>query len=285
MEKVIFDCDNTLGLPLKEIDDGLTLYYLLGRGTFELLGITTTFGNGTIDQVYSQTLQLQEDLGLKEIPVLKGAGARGESGTPAAQFLAEAAAAHPGEISLLATGPLGNLRGAYELDPNFFKNLKQVAVMGGYLGPVRMGYRQVSELNLSADPEASHLVLNSGARVVLFNAQTCLQAPFRWADLFRLNFWSLKTRWAVARWLVLHAVFCGLRNFYLWDLLPAVYLSDPGLFEDQEVQVVSTLDDLTEGRLVVGGQADADPVVMPSQILDYSGFKEVLFQAWRRMPV
>lgn len=285
MEKVIFDCDNTLGLPLKEVDDGLTLYYLLGRGAFELLGITTTFGNGTIDQVYSQTLRLQDELGLEEVPVLKGAGARGESGTPAAQYLAEAAAAHPGEITLLATGPLGNLRGASELDPDFFKNLKQIAVMGGYLAPVRMGYRQVNELNLSADPEASHLVLNSGTRVILFNAQTCLQAPFRWADLFRLNFWSLKTRWAVARWLLLHAVFCGLRNFYLWDLLPAVYLSDPGLFEDQEVRVISTLDDLTGGRLVLDDQADADPVVMPSRILDFAGFKEVLFQAWRRMPV
>jgi len=285
MEKVIFDCDNTLGLPLKEVDDGLTLYYLLGRGAFELLGITTTFGNGTIDQVYSQTLRLQDELGLEEVPVLKGAGARGESGTPAAQYLAEAAAAHPGEITLLATGPLGNLRGASELDPDFFKNLKQIAVMGGYLAPVRMGYRQVNELNLSADPEASHLVLNSGTRVILFNAQTCLQAPFRWADLFRLNFWSLKTRWAVARWLLLHAVFCGLRNFYLWDLLPAVYLSDPGLFEDQEVRVISTLDDLTGGRLVLDDQADADLVVMPSRILDFAGFKEVLFQAWRRMPV
>ncbi|TFG49619.1 MAG: nucleoside hydrolase, partial [Anaerolineales bacterium] len=55
MEKVIFDCDNTMGLKTKEVDDGLTLYYLLGRPDIDLLGITTTFGNGTIDQVYQQT--------------------------------------------------------------------------------------------------------------------------------------------------------------------------------------------------------------------------------------
>jgi hypothetical protein len=36
MEKVIFDCDNTMGLPTKEIDDGLTLYYLLGRLEIDL---------------------------------------------------------------------------------------------------------------------------------------------------------------------------------------------------------------------------------------------------------
>lgn len=285
MEKIIFDCDNTLGLPLKEVDDGLALYFLLGRGEFDLLGITTTFGNGTIDQVCAQTLQIQEDLNLENVPVLKGAGARSESGTPAARFLAETAAAQPGEITLLATGPLGNLRGAYELDPRFFKNLKQIAIMGGYLEPVRMGYRQVKELNLSADPEGSHLVLNSGARVILINAQTCLQAPFRWGDLFRINFWSLKTRWAVARWLFLHGLFCGIRNFYLWDLLPAVYLSDPALFEERRVRVVSTLDDLAQGRLVLDDQSPSGPIIMPSRIVDFTQFKEVLFQAWREIPV
>ena len=45
-ERVIFDCDNTMGQPYREVDDGLTLLYLLGRSDVELLGITTTFGNG-----------------------------------------------------------------------------------------------------------------------------------------------------------------------------------------------------------------------------------------------
>jgi len=52
-QKIIFDCDNTLGIPLKEVDDGLTLLYLLGVPELDLLGITTTFGNGRIDQVYA----------------------------------------------------------------------------------------------------------------------------------------------------------------------------------------------------------------------------------------
>lgn len=285
MEKVIFDCDNTLGLPLKEIDDGLTLYFLLGRGEFDLQGITTTFGNGTIEQVYAQTLQIKRDLGLDGMPVVKGAGVRGEGVTPAARFLAQTAAAYPGEITILATGPLGNLRGAYQFDPGFFDNLKRVAVMGGYLAPVRMGYRRVQELNLSADPEASHLVFNSGVPVILMNAQTCLQAPFRWGDLLQLDFWSLKTRWAVVRWLLLHALFCGIRNFYLWDLLPAVYLSDPELFDSSRVQVCSTLDEFERGHLVLDEDAADRPVTMPSRILDFQAFKTVLFRAWKQIPV
>jgi len=74
MEQVIFDCDNTMGLRTKEIDDGLAYYYLLGRPGIKLMGITTTFGNGTIDQVYTQTKQLVSEVGNPDLPVKRGAG-------------------------------------------------------------------------------------------------------------------------------------------------------------------------------------------------------------------
>ena len=113
--RVICDCDNTMGLPMKEVDDGLTLLYLLGRPDVELLGVTTTFGNGDIEEVYSQTERLLDDLEYGDIPLFKGEKERGQPPTEAARFLADTAAAHPGEIALLATGPLGNLRAAAEL--------------------------------------------------------------------------------------------------------------------------------------------------------------------------
>ena len=122
---VVFDCDNTMGLPRNEIDDGLTLLYLLGRPDVRLLGVTTTFGNGPIEQVQDQTAWLLDSLGIRDLPVERGAGRRGETDTAAARFLAETAAAHPGEVTVLATGPLGNLRAAAERDPHFFSNLKQ----------------------------------------------------------------------------------------------------------------------------------------------------------------
>jgi len=109
MEKVIFDCDNTMGLPRQEIDDGLTLYYLLGRPDIELQGVTTTFGNGPIDRVYPQTVHMLRELGQDSIPILRGEGQRRSAvppGTPeteAARFLVEAAAAQPGEITLRRT--------------------------------------------------------------------------------------------------------------------------------------------------------------------------------------
>jgi len=283
-ERVIFDCDNTLGLPRSEIDDGLTLLYLLGRPDIQLLGVTTTFGNGPIDKVQAQTVWLLDSLGLGDLPVERGAGRRGETDTAAARFLAETAAAHPGEVTVLATGPLGNLRAAAERDPRFFSNLKQIACMGGYLEPLRIGWRRVAELNLSADPKGAHAVLNAPCPVVLMNAHICLQAPFTLWDLPRTARWRADLRRAVALWLLAFGfVHCGVGAFYLWDLLPAVYLSHPELFDRRPVRIRSTVEDLETGTLVVADAGEERPVVnMPSRIVDPRRFKAILFSTWDR---
>jgi len=285
MHKIIFDCDNTMGLFTKEVDDGLTLYYLLGRPDVDLLGITTTFGNGPLEKVHPQTVKMVGELGREDIPVIQGAASRGQGPTPAARFLAETAASHPGEVILLATGPLGNLRGAFELDPNFYHNLKGIYCMGGYLRPVQLGRRHVAELNLSADAEASHQVINAPCPVTLMNAQICLQAPFSWRDFRRLDFWSRKTRRSIREWLILHGIFCGIGNFYLWDLLPAVHISFPELFVDNQVVIDSSLEDMESGVLLPREGTEKAGINMPVMIKDLDKFKEVLFEAWRVISV
>ena len=185
---VICDCDNTMGIAGKPVDDGQTLLYLLGRPDIELLGVTTTFGNGTINQVYGATTQLLRAAGRPDIPVLRGARRRGELATAAAHFLAETVAARPGEISLLAIGPQGNLRAAAELDASFFGNLKQIACMGGYLGRLVVpGWENIGEVNLSADPDAAFAALHAACPYTMMTAQTCLQAPFGLAELERMQ--------------------------------------------------------------------------------------------------
>lgn len=57
-KKVILDFDNTMGLPKHEIDDGLTLLYLLSQDDIEILGITTTYGNGNMEEVMTATQEL-----------------------------------------------------------------------------------------------------------------------------------------------------------------------------------------------------------------------------------
>jgi inosine-uridine nucleoside N-ribohydrolase len=203
---------------------------------------------------------------------------------PAARFLAETAATYPGEVTVLATGPLGNLRVAADLAPSFFPNLKRIACMGGYLRPLRIGWRNVAELNLSSDPAAAHDVLNAPCPVTLMNAHVCLQAPFTLWDLPRIARWPRDLRSAVAYWLLAFGfVHCGIGAFYLWDLLPAVYLSCPELFDSHRVRLQSRLQDLEAVTLVVADTGVEQPAInMPSRIIDRRRFKALLFKAWGR---
>jgi inosine-uridine nucleoside N-ribohydrolase len=67
---------------------------------------------------------------------------------------------------------------------------------------------------------------------------------------------------------------------YLWDLLPAVYISYPELFDDNPVWVRSTLADLETGTIVIGDDGDGALINMPTRILDVDRFYAVLYDAW-----
>ena len=281
-EKLIFDCDNTLGLPLKEVDDGLALLYLLGEPKLSLLGITTTFGNGTIDQVYSQTQKLANSLA-REIPVLKGEGAQSRGAeTPAAAFMVETVNKFPNQVTLLATGPVGNILTASRLDPGFLSKIKRIAVMGGYLEPLKLGYRNLQELNFSANPQAAHKVLNAPCPVTVFPGQACLDAPFVWRQVNQADWWPRQFRRILRKWLLVFGLYFGVSAFYLWDLLPAVYLAHPEFFDAIPFPIKSTQNHLKHGMLIRGEPKTSAYITLATGIRDKPGFYQHLETTWRR---
>lgn len=293
--RLIYDCDNTMGRPWSEIDDGLTLLYLLGRPELELLGVTTTFGNGPLDDVQRCTERLVAELGLTgRLPVLRGAARAGDHDTEAARFLAETIAAAPGEIAVLATGPLGNLAAAATRDPQFFAQTRRIDCMGGLLRqPFRVGRRVLGELNLSADAAASHAVLTRAPRqttVTLYSAHVCLQAPFELAQLLALHGLVRTGRWKpmwfrlVRDWWLKFGVSCAQPCFYLWDLLPAVGLSAPELFAGSRVSCTSSEAALAEGLVQLQGDpigaSEGAALCLPTFLRDKERFYALLFEAW-----
>ena len=72
MRKVIYDCDNTMGIKNRDIDDGLALIYLLEEKSIDLLGVTCTYGNDNVDIVFNQTKELAKDIGEKNLKIFKG---------------------------------------------------------------------------------------------------------------------------------------------------------------------------------------------------------------------
>ena len=75
----------------------------------------------------------------------------------------------------------------------------------------------------------------------------------------------------------------GVLEFYLWDLLPAVYISYPELFDENPVTIRSTVADLESGMLVRAGEGEGTIINMPTQILDRKRFMAILYEAWARV--
>ena len=283
-KKVLFDCDNMMGQARWELDDGLTLFYILGCSDLELLGITTTFGNGKIEKVMYHTKRLLKAIGREDIPLIKGASKKEEPPTDAARFLANKAASNPGEITLLAAGPLGNLRGAAQIDPNFFQNLKELIFMGGHINhPFKVGKRMIPDFNLAFDLKAALRVLHAECPVNLFNSEICTQVPFTTAHLERINFFPETVIDLIKGFFLFYNKYFGLDLIYIWDVLVPVLLTNPDLFDKNLVRLkASDVEDINYGHLKVTDDDNGVMVNMPSTILDPNLFMNIVIESWQR---
>ncbi|UFU02566.1 nucleoside hydrolase [Ruania suaedae] len=181
------DCDTG-------IDDALALAYLLASPEADVVGIGTVSGNTSATVAADNTLALLALAGREDIPVSVGAtdplrgtfggGApevHGENGIggvdlepataspdprDAVELLLDLARAHPGELRILAIGPLTNLALALEREPGLPAMVRDVVVMGGAaLEPGNV--TAVAEANIANDPEAAAAVLSADWDVTL----------------------------------------------------------------------------------------------------------------------
>jgi inosine-uridine nucleoside N-ribohydrolase len=145
-EKVIIDTD--IG---DDVDDAFALALAVKSPELQILGVTTTFGDTeTRARIADRFLG---EVGRAEIPVLAGKAtatknpmsqgryAEGRftkaSHGDAVDFLLDRIRKYPGEITLIAIGPLMNVGAAIDKDAGTFRKLKRVVLMGG---SVRRGY-------------------------------------------------------------------------------------------------------------------------------------------------
>jgi purine nucleosidase len=289
MKKVLFDCDNTMGMSGRDVDDGLALLYLLGREDVELKGLTTTYGNSSLDEVFQNTKTMFKELNIENIPLIKGAKSAEFRISDAAEFLAKEAAKSPGEITLLATGALTNLYGAYELDNNFFNNLKDIVLMGGVTETLMINGVNLDELNFSCDPLATYKVLNSNCNVSILTGHICLQAFFGEEELTKLRskrghrIYKFITK-NIEPWYAFVEKSFGIWGFYNWDIVSAVYVTNPELFEDKYEYVVSSEANLNKGYLKIDNNKDgAAKINIPANIKNREEFNKIIFEAWENV--
>jgi inosine-uridine nucleoside N-ribohydrolase len=280
-----------MGIRGKDVDDGLAILYLLGQKDVNLHGITTTFGNSSVEDVYRTTENLFDELHITGIPLLKGAGSAEERKSEASDFLVESVGNFPNEITILATGSLTNLYAAYEHDHLFFQKLDGIIMMGGITENLYIGGRKLEELNLSSDPEAAYRIFNSDCKVTTVTGNLCLQALLLRDDF---NTWASKEGRVVYRFLENKIGYWfreverqfGIPGFHVWDVVAAVYSTDPGLFRAKEWNVTSSPEDFKRGLLrLEKPKTERTTVTLPSQIRDMTRFWNCVFRGWENAPV
>jgi len=166
-----------------DIDDAFALALVLRSPEMRLLGVETAFGDTELRaRLVDRYLKA---VGRQDIPVLAGVGTKSGHFTQAAyakqaplqrhksavDFLLGQIRAHPGKITLIAIGPLFNVQAAIARDPETFKKLKRVVIMGGsvYRGyDGKDGNKQSApspEWNILCDPAGATALLGSGVPV------------------------------------------------------------------------------------------------------------------------
>jgi inosine-uridine nucleoside N-ribohydrolase len=279
--QVIYDTD-------PGVDDAMALYYALAHPAIDVVGVTTTFGNVSVVQAAANALYLLAIAGRGHIPVTQGVAAplgkpgedppahiHGADGLgnlaqreahalrldsrSSAQFIVDMARKQPGEITVVAVGPLGNLALALEIEPQLPALLRAVVIMGGtVLEPGNVS--PVAEANIWNDPHAADRVVCAGFALTMVGLDVTHQVILP-VTLFK----QLAAHHRHSATDTLHHAVAFYANFYSdlyphvaaihgcfgHDVLAFVALTDPQLFQTETGALRVATDGLAQGQTML----------------------------------
>ncbi|MDX6368339.1 MAG: hypothetical protein QOK30_3415 [Nocardioidaceae bacterium] len=197
MRRILLDTDLAMGAPGSDIDDGFALALALADPSLSVDLVTTVGGNTDVDTATRLSLELLQRLGRSDVPVVRGsagpplrrstghaAPARVSGSLPghAATALAERIMAQPGELTVVAIGPLTNVALALALEPRLAAHVREIVVMGGVFLEHTNLASMPGEFNTWSDPDATAAVLASGAPLRFVGLDVTRQVRLTRAD-------------------------------------------------------------------------------------------------------
>src|SRR3984885_4824204 len=168
------------------IDDAMAIFLALRSPELKVEAITPVAGNVPLDLTLPNALRLVEIAGRTDIPVAAGAshplvrrlataghvhGVNGLAGVDfpepkikpvretAPEIIRRIVRESPGEITVVAVGPLTNIALVLGADPELASMIPVIAIMGGSLSGGNM--TPAAEFNLYVDPEAARIVFDA----------------------------------------------------------------------------------------------------------------------------
>ncbi len=264
MRKIIFDTD--IG-----VDDAFALAY--AAQTQHILGITTVFGNVPVSQAVKNAKVFSREIALNA-PIFRGCSrplalpalvnsttVHGRDGLGdalenpyddkadnAISFIIDTVKAQPGEVTLVAIGPLTNIACAINQAPEIIPLVKDVVIMGGAFG-TRGHAGNVSphsEFNIWKDPHAADQVLSSALPVVMLPLDVTHEVLISGDEIRYLNFPVLtQISSGYLQYSLTHERFEGMA---LHDSLTISWLTHPEYFTTVKSPIRVVTDGITRGQ-------------------------------------
>lgn len=311
MKKIILDCDPGM-------DDSMAIIMAAKSPELELLAVTTVNGNYPVEITSINARKVLELLEIDDIPVARGQekplirevpkdpfthGTDGQaenhlpmpnmplSEKTAVDLIIDLIKANPGEITLVATGPMTNLALAMIKAPEIKGMLKEIIAISGAFGlnPYAFynatGDTPQSEWNVYVDPEAAKIVYESGVKLVALglDVATYFDVNLSEKDIMRLEESPRKE----AKFLRQAIRFVNDRGFEAYcaviDCMAVAYAIDPTIVETLQAHVgVETKDGLTLGMTVIDRRHHFVwkhlPLIEVGQKADCGRFLEMLME-------
>ena len=280
MKKIILDCDPGM-------DDSMAIIMAAKSPAVDLLAVTAVNGNYPVDVTSTNARKIMELLDITDIPVARGMekpivrespkdpfthGVDGQaenflpdpklplSEKHAVDLIIDLVKENPGEITLVATGPMSNVAMAITKAPEIKPMIKEIVAISGAFGLNKYAFLNAtgdtpqSEWNVYVDPEAAKIVYESGIPLVALglDVATYFNVNFTDDDIKLLDESDKKE----AKFLRQAIRYNGNRGFDAYctviDCMAVAYAIDPTLVETMKVRVgVETKDGLTLGMTVV----------------------------------
>jgi len=294
------------------IDDMIALLIAATSPEINLRGVTCVAGNVEIHHVARNTGKILRMVGRGDVPVSIGAArplqrrlrtapdTHGPTGTgyvelrgedrqlgtteytaiPASRYLGAHVSRHPGEMTVVALGPLTNLASATQQGIDLAGGAREVIWMGGTLEE-RGNTTETGEWNACVDPEAVEACLRAGTLHRIFPLDATQDIIFTMDDLRDLPDTHLAgiVRDAIRFYVGFHQQADGIDGAYLHD--PVVLIGSllrPDLVTEtvEERLACDTSSDAAMAGSLYRSEADDRPPVSVATALDAAGMKAEL---------
>ncbi|NNC13771.1 nucleoside hydrolase [Planctomonas sp. JC2975] len=254
-----------------DVDDAMALGVVLGSPELAPFAVTTVYGDTTL-RAQLTTRLLSLSAGAHPTHIVPGrtetlsgkpvwwAGHEGKrysdlsreavtAGEDAVAFITRIAAEHPGEVDLLAIGPLTNVAECLNTDPDFAVNLRRLVIMGG---DFRVGAARVAEHNIASDITAAQRVFDSDLEIAVGGLDLTMQLTVGRSivdEIASSGPFGAALAEEIAEWWT----FLDHSENTPHDPILAIYLARPDLFNTVRARVTISDDGITHEHATENG--------------------------------